>query len=261
MGVEGPPLLLLHGFGTNGYTWNRWLPVLSRSHRIFVLEMKGFGDAPKPRDDRYSPLDQASLLHRWILQKNLWNLTVVGHSLGGGVALLTTLAFQREDRRRIRRLALIAGIAYPQPLSPYLRLLGHPVVGPLLLRLLPLRRVFRIALRKAYHPSHPVPESHVEAYVHPLRTAEGRYALSRSAAQLLAPASVAMATRYREADLPTLLLWGREDPVVPLWVGERLLTELPDARLEILEGCGHMPQEEAADESLQRFLRFLEETA
>ena len=223
--------------------------------------MKGFGGAPKPRDGRYSPLDQAALLHRWILQKDLRDLTVVGHSLGGGVALLTVLGLQSEERSRIRRLVLIAGIAYPQPLSPYLRLLGNSALGPLLLRLLPLRRVFRIGLRRAYHPSHPVSESTVEAYVQPLRTAAGRYALSRSAAQLLTPESVSLATRYREVDLPTLLLWGRDDPVVPLRVGERLLVDLPNARLEVLDACGHMPQEEAAEESLHHLRRFLGETA
>ena len=260
-GANGPPLLLLHGFGTNGYTWSRWVPILSRTHRVYVVEMKGFGDAPKPRDDRYSPLAQADLLNRWILRQDLQDLTVVGHSLGGGVALLTALGFQNENRSRIRRLVLIAGIAYPQTLSRYLRLLGNRVWGPLLLRILPLRRVFRIALARAYHPSRPVSESHVEAYVRPLRTSSGRYALSRAAAQLAAPESVVLAKRYREVDLPTLLLWGRDDPVVPLWVAERLQAELPNARLEILDRCGHMPQEEAAEESIRVLRQFLEESA
>jgi len=259
-GETGPPLLLLHGFGTTGYTWSRWVPTLSRSHRVHVVELKGFGDAPKPRDGRYSPLDQASLLQDWIVQNDLRDLTVVGHSLGGGVALLTALGMQGRARGRICRLVLLAGIAYPQTLSRYLRVLGTPVLGPLLLRLLPLRRILRVAMRRAYHPSHPVSESHVGAYLQPLRGAGGRYALSRSAAQLMTPESVSLTGRYGELDLPTLLIWGRNDPVVPLWVGERLAADLPDARLEILDECGHMPQEEAAEESLRHLMRFLEET-
>jgi len=258
-GAQGPPLLLLHGFGTNGYTWSHWVPRLSRTHRVFVVDMKGFGHARKPRDGRYGPLDQADLVIRWVLQQDLRDLTVVGHSLGGGVALLTALRLEGDDRKRIRRLVLIAGIAYPQTLSPYLRLLGNPLWGPFLLRILPLRRVFRIALRRAYHPSRPLSESYVDAYVHPLRTPAGRHALSRAAAQLVTPESVSLAARYPEVDLPTLLLWGREDPVVPRWVGERLLAELPDAHLEVLDQCGHMPQEEAAEESLRVLQRFLGE--
>ena len=259
-GESGPNILLLHGFGTNGYTWSRWVPVLSRTHRVHVVEMKGFGKAPKPGDGRYSPMDQAALIHLWIKQAGLEDLTVVGHSLGGGVALLTALGLQGEEREKIQRLVLVAGIAYPQNLSRYLRLLGSPFWGPLLLRVLPSRSVIRIALRKAYHPSHPVSASHVEAYAQPLRTAQGRRALSRSAAQLMTPESVSLAGRYREVEIPTLLLWGRNDPVVPLWVGERLAEDLPNARLEIIDECGHMPQEEAAEESLRCLRRFLAET-
>jgi pimeloyl-ACP methyl ester carboxylesterase len=77
----------------------------------------------------------------------------------------------------------------------------------------------------------------------------------------LTPESVSLATRYREVDLPTLLLWGRDDPVVPLRVGQRLLVDLPNARLEVLDACGHMPQEEAAEESLHHLRRFLGESA
>jgi len=258
-GEEGPPLLLIHGFGTNGYTWSRWVPNLSRDHQVHVVELKGFGDAPKPRDGRYSPLEQASLLYRWILQKDLRNLTMVGHSLGGGVALLSSLRLQREDPGRLRGLVLVAATAYPQPLSRYLRFLGRPRLGPLALRVLPRRLIIRTALRQAYHPSNPVSHTHVEAYAHPLGTPEGRYALSRSASQLIPPELESIAAQYPEVKVPSLLLWGREDPVVPLWVGERLAKALPTARLEVLPECGHMPQEEAAQDSLERLQRFLRE--
>jgi pimeloyl-ACP methyl ester carboxylesterase len=225
--------------------------------RIHVLDLKGFGAAPKPQDRRYTPLDQASLVVRWILQEDLRDLTLVGHSLGGGVALLTALDFMARDPSRIGRLVLVAGIAYPQPISPYIRLLARRTLGPLLLRILPLRRVMRAALRMAYHPAHPVSESHVEAYVQPLRTREGREALSTSAAQLWTPSLQSATERYHEIDLPCLLIWGDSDRVVPLWVGERLASEMPQARLQVVAKCGHMPQEEAADESLSHLIRFM----
>lgn len=259
-GREGSPIVLLHGLGTTGYTWSRWVPALSGSHVVKVVELKGFGGAPKPRDNRYSPLDQAALLSRWIVQNDLEDLTLVGHSLGGGVALLTTLDLEAGGQGRIRRLVLLAGIAYPQPLSRYLRLLGTPILGPLVLWALPLETVIRIALRRAYHPSHPISDSHVLAYARPLRTSGGRYALSRSAAQLVTPELESMTGRYEEISVPTLLLWGRNDPVVPLWVGERLAEALPRGRLEIIPDCGHMPQEERPDETLDWLRRFLEET-
>ena len=113
----------------------------------------------------------------------------------------------------------------------------------------------------AYHPSHPVEDFLVEAYTEPLRTFAGRRALSRSAAALFSAEAGHLAARYARVTVPSLLLWGREDRVVPLSVGRRLASEMPVAELEILERCGHMPQEEAAEESLEALFRFLERTA
>jgi len=225
------------------------------------MDLKGFGAAPKPRDDRYSPLDQASLLTQWILREDLQGLTLVGHSLGGGVALLAARALKDQAPGRIRRLVLLASIAYPQSISPYLRFLGVPILGPLALAVLPTRPVVRAAMRKAYHPSRPVPEALVEAYSDPLRTGPGRRALSRAARGLSARTTEVRGETYREMDLPTLLLWGREDTVVPLWVGEKLEKELPHARLEVLDRCGHMPQEEAPEESLGHLRHFMDGTS
>lgn len=133
-------------------------------------------------------------------------------------------------------------------------------MGPFLLRLLPTKTLIRMAMRRAYHPSHPVSEFHVEAYAGPLRTPEGRYALSRSAAQLMSLELASITARYREIAVPCLLLWGRNDPVVPVWVGERLAEALPRSRLEVLPQCGHMPQEEKAAAALARVTAFLKET-
>ena len=250
-------MVLVHGFGTNAYTWSRWVPDLAPEHLLHLVELKGFGKAPKPQDLRYGPQDQAALLFRWIQQRNLNQITLVGHSFGGGVALLTALTAKAEGLQRIRNLVIIAGVAYPQPMPRALQFLGRPFLGPLTLRLLPKRRVIRTALRLAYHPSHGVSESFVEAYSAPLRSADARVALSTCASQLRPPSAEALAGGVKELDIPALLIWGREDRVVPLWVGRRLVEDLPDARLEILEGCGHMPQEECPEESLAILRAFL----
>jgi len=76
----------------------------------------------------------------------------------------------------------------------------------------------------------------------------------------IVPADLAEITaRYAEIDVPTLLLWGRHDPVVPLSVGEKLFDVLPNAQLVILEECGHLPPEELPQESLKGVLKFLSE--
>jgi pimeloyl-ACP methyl ester carboxylesterase len=256
-GDTGPHLLLIHGFGTNGHTWDRWLPSLSEDHRVHLIDLKGFGASPKPRDRAYSPLDQAFLVKEWIIREGLGNLTLVGHSVGGGVALLSAVMLMEEDPGRIRGLVLIASTGYPQAISPYLRVLGRPVLGPIALRVLPKRVVVRVAMRRAYHFPDRVSEELVEAYARPLLRANGRYALSRSAAQLVPPGITTLSSRYGEVGNPCLLLWGSHDPVVPLWVGQKLAGTLPNARLEILPECGHMPQEEEPEAALGKVRDFL----
>lgn len=252
-------MVLLHGFGANGHTWNRWVPELAEDHRVLVVEMKGAGSSPKPRGEDYGPEEQALLLHRLILQRELRDLTLVGHSLGGGIALLTALHLLAEDPTRLKRLVLISAAAYPQPLPKYIALAASPRLGPLALRLIPPNFLIRKALEMAYHDPSAVTASQVEAYAEPIRTPDGRYALARMANQIVPPDMDSVVAEYPKIQIPTLLIWGREDRIVPLSVGERLVRDLPDARLEILDECGHIPHEELPMESLVLLRSFLEE--
>lgn len=256
-GKRGSPLLLVHGFATNGYTWRAWVPELARRHRVLVVDLKGAGSAPKPEDAGYGPREQALLLHRLILHHDLTDLTLAGHSLGGGIALLTALELLEKDPSRLRRLALVAGAAYRQSMPFFIRIAARPFLGPLALRVLPPSVVIRAGLRRAYYRPEEVTSSQVEAYAQPLRTRAGRHALSMMARQMIPRELETLSARYRKVRVPTLLLWGREDPIVPLRIGQRLAQELPRAHLEVLSECGHMPHEEKPRESLEIFLKFL----
>src|SRR5262249_21644474 len=88
---EGAPVLLIHGFGTNSFTWRHVAPDLARDHKVIAVDLKGFGRSDKPFDERYAASDQAELLTQLILDRDLHNLTIVGHSHGGGIALLLAL--------------------------------------------------------------------------------------------------------------------------------------------------------------------------
>src|SRR5262249_15605929 len=84
---KGPPIPLIHGFRTSPYTWRHIAPVLALTHRVIAVDLKGFGQSDKPFDARYSVFDQAELLAQFIEDHDLRDLTIVGHSFGGGVAL------------------------------------------------------------------------------------------------------------------------------------------------------------------------------
>jgi pimeloyl-ACP methyl ester carboxylesterase len=256
-GEEGSPVVLVHGFGANGFTWNRWLPRLTRTHRAVVVELKGAGASPKPKGAEYGPHEQALLLHRLILQQDLSDLTLVGHSLGGGVALLTALRLLDESPGRLKRMVLIAPASYHQPLPYFIALAARPILGPLVLRLLPKSFLMRQALRMAYHDRSLISASQILAYSEPVRTSAGQHALSRTAQQIVPDDLDDFVARYPELKIPTLLIWGRQDRIVPLRFGHRLAEDLPESQLEILEDCGHIPHEEKPDESYEVFWDFL----
>lgn len=265
--TAGPPadpgtdvFVLLHGFGASSFTWRYWVGELARRGHVVLVDMKGFGAAPKPDDGRYSPRDLADLIHRLIVQRGLSRVTLVGHSMGGGVSLLTAIRLLDEGGGRLHRMILVAGAAYRQKLPPFVALARRPRLSGFLLKLLGPRRVIRFVLRTIVFDKTAVTRSQVEGYADPLRKAAGRHALLWAASQIVPDDLDALNARFPELDVPTLLLWGRHDRVVPLWVGERLASQLPQAELEIFERCGHMPPEELPEETLEAVTGFLDRT-
>lgn len=259
-GQGGHAYVLLHGFAASSFTWRHWLPRLARRGRVFAVDMKGFGDAPKPADDRYSPVDLASLVTDFLVEQELESVTLLGHSLGGGVALLTSLQLRDLGDRRVRRLALIGAAAYPQRLPPFVPLSQRPKLAWLLMRGLGTRRVVRWVMRSIVHDPSLVGREQIEVYARPLRSREGLASVMAAGRQIVPPDLEATAARYGEIDVPALLMWGDHDRVIPRWVGERLESELPGGRLVILERCGHVPPEEHPTEAWDALARFLDET-
>ena len=253
---DGPrQIMLLHGFGANSYTWRGWIGALAKEHGVWSVELKGHGSAPAPPDDLYSLHDHADLVHRLILQKDLRELTLVGHSMGGGIALL--VALRLLDEGRLERLVLVSSAAHPQRLPPFIALAAQGRLSEWGLRFFPKRLLIRRVLRSIVFDRQGVTDAQIGAYAEPLYSPAHRTALIKTAVRIIPPDLAELSTRIPEIDLPTLLLWGRHDWVVPLEVAERLLTALPRARLEVIEDCGHIPSEELPKESLEIVLGFL----
>lgn len=254
---SGRPLLLIHGFGTSTYTWRRVAPELATSHRVIAVDLKGFGQSDKPMDERYSVFDQAELLAQLIEDRNLRDLTLVGHSFGGGVALLLALEADQRLKGRISRLVLLNTLAYPQNMPVFFRMLNMPFFSHVGVRMVPPAVQTRVALKIAYHDDSKIDDSEVEVYAGPLKTAAGKHAIIQSARQIVPEDLDALAERYKSIALPTLILWCDHDRIVPLDVGLKLRRAMPNASLKVVQGCGHMPQEEQPSQTLELMQDFL----
>lgn len=254
---HGKPVLLIHGFGASAYTWRHVEPALEDRYRVISIDLKGFGRSDKPLDEHYSVFDQAELVSEFIDKLGLKDLTVVGHSLGGGVALVLAIDPDKKRRSRITRMVLMDSIAYPQNIPIAFDLLTTPVVGSLGNRLIPSSLKTRAALRLAYHDNSKYTEEDVEAYSAPLRDAGTRHAMEMTARQIMPENLPEIARKYSTIQVPVLVLWCRHDKVVPLAVGWRLHQELPNSKLKVISECGHLPQEEMPDETVATLKAFL----
>jgi pimeloyl-ACP methyl ester carboxylesterase len=254
---KGPPLLLIHGFGASTFTWRFVAPELAKDHRVIAVDLKGFGQSDKPFDGRYSVYDQAELLAQLIEDKDLRDLTLVGHSFGGGVALLLALEANQRLDGRITRLVLLDSIAYPQNIPVFFRLLDVPLVSQLGVRMVPPLVQTRVALQIAYFDDSKIDPEEVEIYAAPLKTAAGKHAIIHSARQIVPEDIAELSERYKTIELPTLILWCDHDRIVPLEVGIKLRRTLTNSTLRLVEDCGHMPQEEQPASTLALIKGFI----
>ncbi|MGH6866017.1 MAG: alpha/beta fold hydrolase [Methyloceanibacter sp.] len=254
---DGTPVLLIHGFGASTFTWRNIAPELARDRRVIAVDLKGFGQSDKPFDDRYSVFDQAELLAQFIEAHDLRDLTIVGHSFGGGVALLLALEADSRLSGRLSKLVLLDTIAYPQNIPVFFKMLDMPLVSHIGVRMVPPSVQTRIALQIAYFDNSKIDEAEVETYAAPLRTAAGKHAIIHSARQIVPEGLEEISKRYRSIELPTLIVWCDHDRIVPLDVGLKLRRTLPNSTLKVVKKCGHMPHEEQSEATLGLIKGFL----
>ena len=204
--------------------------------------MKGHGRSPKPRDGKYSTEDQPELLRDFIRQRNLVNVTLIGHSMGGGIALL--LAERLIAERRLASLVLFASVSYPQPIAALARVIGVPLLGEALLTVTPPDFVVRAVLRGAYYDPAKVREDEIEAYKANLADPDSIHAIVTIARHIIPREIEPALTAIDASRVPVLLIWGRQDHYVPLSFGSRLNARLKHSRLWAIDECGHIPHGE-----------------
>lgn len=251
-------LLFLHGFGENRKTWRFLVPRLMHQYYLIMVDLKGFGDSPKSDDKAYSVYDQAALVHHFIKEKNLNNVTLVGRSFGGGVALV--MALMQNDalvEKKLDSLVLINSMAYKQRLPSMMRTLNQPLIGYLGIHLYSSETIANEAYRYAFYNDTLIPKKSVIYAANYMKMPLAKYAYLQTVHQLVPEDVSEIEQRYKEIALSTLILWGREDVSINVKQGYRLHKDLARSELKILPFVGHMPQEEAPQSVSQEILRFV----
>jgi pimeloyl-ACP methyl ester carboxylesterase len=234
----GPPVVLLHGFASSIVTWRDVIPPLARAHDVVAVDFPGFGGSEIRSG--LPPSAYPRLVEGLMDRLAIARASLVGNSMGGGAAVVVAA----RSPERVDRLVLIDSVGYnlaPRDRPFLLRATGWKPAARLV-EALPIRRAMvTAALRQVFYDDRLVTAERIDEYVAPLLRAG---AVAAAQALLTSGDDMGVPELVGRVRVPTLVVWGREDAWVPVAQADRFLAAIPGSRKVVLEGCGHLPQEE-----------------
>ncbi|MFJ6699509.1 alpha/beta hydrolase [Streptomyces sp. NPDC091272] len=254
---RGTPVLLLHGEGSVSEIWSEVLEGLADTHRVVAVDLPGFGHTEKlPHVDAAA---LAAFVWKFAQALGMRNPSVVGHSLGAAVAVHMAL----QQPSQVPALVLVSSSGMGRVLSPVLALQAGTPLGDLTalvprLPLGPQLLVASSAVMGACRPWRVSPAwfaSQVKSIAVP-ETLRTTLRLQRSSVGLLGQRNLLL-DKLSELRMPTLVVWGTQDRLVPFWQAFGARRRLGRGRLKLIGCCGHLVPQEAAGELLSAVRPFL----
>ena len=258
---DRPVLLIVHGVAGSSATWKAVLPALATRYTVVAPDLTGHGESDKPRLD-YSLGAHANMLRDLMIALGIERATIIGQSLGGGVAM--QLAYQHPQR--CERLVLVSSGGLGPEVSWMLRALTLPGVEYLMPVIFPSlvgkagnvigRRLARLGWRSAHI------EQEWHAYVS-LTEPGNRQSFIRTLRAVVEPTGQSVSAHdklYLATRLPTLIVWGRRDRIIPVEHAYAAHEAIPGSRLVIFEGAGHFPHTEEPEHFVDVVAEFIDDT-
>ena len=255
LGDQGLPVILIHGLGASADIWQKNVESLAKHHRVYVPDLVGFGRSDKP-DIEHTPSSAALFIYDFMNALNIEKATLIGNSLGGGISL----QFSLEYPDKVDKIVLVDSAGLGREVIFPLRLLSLPFIGKLMTR--PSRKGIYLYFRDAvydrkllnkdfidlYYELHSLPGAQ-ESLLRVIRTAIG---IRGARKKLVAP----IMTNLEKINQPTLIVWGKQDKVIPLEYAYFAKERISNSQLHVFDPCGHMPQFERPEEFNNLVLEF-----
>jgi pimeloyl-ACP methyl ester carboxylesterase len=255
MGERGSTIILLHGGNGSIEFWLYNIANLAQHHRVYAIDMVGSGKSDYP-DGSYSLGYQAEFLHGFMTAVAIDTATLIGNSMGGGIAL----EFTRLYPDRVAKLVLVDSMGFGKEISLGIRLITLPAIVNLLR---PGRWMVPAMLRSNFYNGSQLPAEWMELrypiFALPdrnrviLRIGQSNFNLAGVLPQVYQPILDSLANIAQK----TLIVWGEQDRIIPVKHAYIAAAGLPNSQLEIFPNCGHHPYLEYPEKFDRVVLEFL----
>lgn len=242
--------VLIHGFMASTFSFRKMIPILAKDYEVFALDLVGFGKSEKNHQFEYSYLSYAKLAVEFIKKMELRNAIVVGHSMGGQIALHAA----RQSPEWVKALILVGCCSYLDKAPFFSVLLSYFPFSRRLVRWWMNRYEVKDILKNTLYHDALIDREMIQAYEQPLQD-------KNFAGTLIG------LLRHREGDLcvselqkvrqPVLLIWGEEDQIVPLRTGLRMRQDLSHSHFISIPDAGHQVIEEKPVEVIKGIEKWL----
>jgi 2-hydroxy-6-oxonona-2,4-dienedioate hydrolase len=243
----GPVVVLLHGLGDRKESWLPVIPELSRHYRVLAPDQIGFGKSAKPLLD-YNIQTYVDFLNEFLRELKVPRATIVGESLGGWIVALDA-AEESSDARMVPldKLVIVdgAGLKQDKPI---------PDLNPSTLQ------EMRDVLKVVYYDTSWLDDAMLHRIFADKLAQNDGYTVHSILSNPIVQTEL-LDSRLGEIRVPTLVMWGREDALLPVSSGERYAAGIAGARLVTFDKCGHVPAQEQTAEFLAALTKFLSATA
>ncbi|XGV99795.1 MAG: alpha/beta fold hydrolase [Leptolyngbya sp. BL-A-14] len=254
VGDSGSTVILLHGGGGYIELWKHNILALAEHHRVYAFDMVGAGRTDKPTA-QYTFAYMAQFTRAFMEVLDISHANLLGTSAGGGVALELTL----NEPQLVDRLILVGSAGLGKEINFLLRVTTLPGLGKFFSS--PSRAGIAMFCKKAVYDSTLITDEVVEEFYQMATlpgAAEATLNLGRSNFNIWGQFYQPIVARLTTITAPTLIIWGRQDPMVPVKHAQNAAGMIPNAQLEIIEACGHWSPIEHPQRFNQRVLEFLE---
>lgn len=249
-------VILLHGLGSCVESWTYNISALAQQHRVYAIDLVGSGRSDKPPTS-YSLVDLAKFVQAFMDTLKLERVSLVGNSLGGGIALQFALLFPEQ----IEKLVLANSLGLGKEIMFFFRLASLPSPSQLFR---PSRVSTAFVLKQIVYDSAVITDDWVEVLYQIGNLPGTPEALQRQLRANIdfwgvrSESYSPIVNQLTTINTPTLIFWGQQDPVLPVAHAQFAAEQLPNANLQIFDGCGHWTQVERSHEFNTAILKFLQ---